>query len=90
LEVVGAVDLSGRIGHAPNDDELDKLLGDDCERQAAAFLGRAPEGDVRTSWLTLAPGAWDGGHRILECTIGRYPNGAVDPATITGSLRASS
>jgi hypothetical protein len=87
LEVVGAVDLSGRIDHAPNDEERDEILGDDCERQAAAYLGHAPTGDVRTSWLTLVPGAWEGGHRILECTIGRYPDDASDPTTVTGSLR---
>jgi hypothetical protein len=89
LEVVGAVDLSGRIDHAPDDDELETLLGDECRRQAIAYVGHPLDGDLRDGWVSLLPGAWDGGHRVLECTVGRYPGAATGPATVTGSLRPS-
>jgi hypothetical protein len=90
LEVVGAVDLTGRIDHAPNDDELDTLLGDECRREATAYVGHSLDGDLGEGWIGLLPGAWDGGHRVLECTVGRYPAAGGDPITITGSLRTAS
>jgi hypothetical protein len=87
LEIVGAIDLSGRIDHAPNDDEMDTLVDDECRRQVTAYLGHPPDGDLGEGWIGLLPGAWDAGHRVIECTVGRYPGAATRGVAVTGSLR---
>jgi hypothetical protein len=72
LEISGAVDLTGRIDHAPSDDELKNLVRDECDRVATAYLGHTPGDDLSAGWFGLEPGSWDAGHRIVECTLARY------------------
>jgi hypothetical protein len=86
LEITGAVDLTGRIGHAPTNDEMDQTIGADCEQIAAAYLGRPLEDDLWSGWLNIEPESWDAGHRITECTLERYgPDNA--PVVLSAPLR---
>jgi hypothetical protein len=81
IEIAGAVDLTGRIDHAPSTDEMRRLVDADCERIATAYLGHAPSGDLRSGWFDIDPASWAAGHRVNECTVGHYDGNGVLIAT---------
>jgi hypothetical protein len=87
-EISGAVDLTGRIDHAPSGDELDRLVADDCKAQGGAYLGRPVAGDIGNGWFSITQVSWDAGHRVVECTVSRRPGGSAESVEVTGSLKA--
>jgi hypothetical protein len=87
VEVSGAVDLRGRMDHAPTDDEMRATILGDCDRIAATYLGHPLDGNLAAGWLDIDPGSWAAGRRIAECTVGRY-DGNDAPVTLNASLRA--
>jgi Septum formation len=88
-EVSGQVDLSGRVELPPATDDVaawQRLVGDDCQRLARAYLGHDLVGDQGAGWDPIRLGSWSAGRRAVECTVARYRGGRVLPTV--GSLRA--
>lgn len=80
------MDLSGRIDHAPPNDELVALLGDDCRAAAEAYLGHGLDGDLRSGSMGLPPESWVAGRRKMQCSIGTTDG--TNWTAATGSVRA--
>jgi hypothetical protein len=74
FEVTGSVDVRGRASELPpTADAWHQLVGDDCERLATSYLGRAPsDPNVRSSFLGIPPESWAVGRRVVECMVGVY------------------
>ena len=82
-EVSGHVDLGGRTAKVPASDEYEGLVGDDCDRITAAFLGRPVRGAIQVGWHPIESGSWDAGRRTVICTVGEYRDGARVTRTTT-------
>jgi hypothetical protein len=86
VEIAGHVDLSGRVDQFPAPDQYDRLVADDCRRQAKAYAGRNLRDPVFSGWLGIGQGSWDAGRRTVLCTVAEYRN--EDSLTITRRLGA--
>jgi hypothetical protein len=86
VEITGAIDLSGRVDHAPTYDEVNALAHDDCSAAAQTFLGRPLDGNLTEGQLQLAPESWNAGSHHINCLIARRSEGQTFD-TLTAPIR---